>query len=162
MPFIAEDLGEIDDKVYELRDNFGLPGMKVLQFAFNESYGRSIHLPHNYGINSIVYTGTHDNNTIRGWYEKELPTKFKIWVDEYIDKKLNGSDISEEFIRLAYSSVSFIAIVPIQDLLGLGQGERFNDPAGNEDNWKWKLRSMERVHEKARYLRNLVKIYWRG
>ena len=162
MPFIAEDLGDIDDKVYELRDSFGLPGMRVLQFAFNNSEERSIHLPHNYEINSIVYTGTHDNNTTRGWYEHELPTRYKLTVDEYLNKKMNGSIISEEFIRLAYASVSSIAIVPIQDVLGLTQSERINNPSGSPDNWKWKLKSLDRFREKTRSLRKLVKLYWRS
>jgi malto-oligosyltrehalose synthase/4-alpha-glucanotransferase len=161
MPFIAEDLGEIDNKVYDLRDKFHLPGMRVLQFAFNDAMERSIHLPHNYNENSIVYTGTHDNNTTRGWYEQELPTKFRIRVDEYTNKKLNGSTISEEFIRLAYSSVAQIAIIPVQDIIGLGQSERLNNPLGSEENWKWKLRSLDRVSDKARYLRKLVKLFWR-
>ena len=161
MPFIAEDLGEIDDKVYELRDTFGLPGMKVLQFAFNDTRERSIHLPHNFNINSIVYTGTHDNNTTRGWFENELDIKTKKLAEEYINKKLNSNNIQEEFIKLAYASVSKIAIIPMQDILGLGKDERLNNPAGGKDNWKWKLTSLDPVFKKTKYLAKLAKLYWR-
>ena len=113
MPFIAEDLGDIDNKVYRLRDNFGFPGMKVLQFAFNDAREKSIHLPHNYIPNCIVYTGTHDNNTTRGWYEKELNSYFKKRMEEYINKKVSGETIQEEFIRLAYGSVAIYSYHPI-------------------------------------------------
>ncbi len=161
MPFIAEDLGDIDNKVYRLRDSFGLPGMKVLQFAFNDAHERSIHLPHNYISNCIVYTGTHDNNTTRGWYEKELNGYYKKRVEKYLNKKVSGETIQDEFIRLAYASVAFIAIIPLQDVLGSGNTERFNNPGGSKDSWKWKLESMERVREKTEYLIDLVKTYWR-
>lgn len=161
MPFIAEDLGDIDNKVYRLRDNFGLPGMKVLQFAFNNAREKSIHLPHNYISNCIVYTGTHDNNTTRGWYEKELNSYFKKRMEEYLNKKVSGETIQEEFIRLAYGSVAFIAIIPLQDILGSDHTERFNNPGGSKDSWKWKLESMERALAKSDYLIGLVKTYWR-
>jgi 4-alpha-glucanotransferase len=161
MPFIAEDLGEIDDKVYKLRDHFGLPGMKVLQFAFNDTLERSIHLPHNFNINSIVYTGTHDNNTTRGWFEEELNIKIRERAEKYINKKLTSNNIQDEFIRLAYASVSKIAIIPLQDILRLGGSERLNNPSGGSDNWKWKLTSLDPVLEKTEYLAKLAKKYWR-
>ncbi len=161
MPFIAEDLGDIDNKVYRLRDKFGIPGMKVLQFAFNNAFGKSIHLPHNYTKNCIVYSGTHDNNTTRGWFEKEIGTYYRKWVEEYLNKDVNRETIQEEFIRLAYSSVAFIAIIPLQDILGSDHTERFNTPGGSKDSWKWKLESMYRVWEKSGKLERLVKTYWR-
>jgi 4-alpha-glucanotransferase len=161
MPFIAEDLGDIDNKVYRLRDNFGLPGMKVLQFAFNDARERSIHLPHNYTTNFIVYTGTHDNNTTRGWFEKELDAFYRKKVCRYLNKDVTAETIQEEFIRLAYGSVAFIAIIPLQDILGSDHTERFNNPGGSKNSWKWKLQSMARVWDKKDYLAGLVKTYWR-
>jgi malto-oligosyltrehalose synthase/4-alpha-glucanotransferase len=161
LPFMAEDLGDIDDKVYELRDTFGLPGMKVLQFAFNDTLERSIHLPHNFNINSIVYTGTHDNNTTKGWYENELNNNLRNRAGEYLNRKLSSKNIQGEFIRLAYASVSNIAVIPIQDILGLGEEGRFNNPSGGPDNWKWKLTSLDPVLEKSGYLVKLAKMYWR-
>ncbi len=161
MPFIAEDLGDIDDKVYELRDNFGLPGMKVLQFAFNDTMERSIHLPHNFNINSVVYTGTHDNNTTRGWFENELNGDLKKRAEEYINKKLTNNNIQEEFVRLAYASVSKTAIIPLQDILRLGDSARLNNPSGSSDSWKWKLTSLDPVLNKSEELGKLVKTFWR-
>jgi 4-alpha-glucanotransferase len=161
MPFIAEDLGDIDSKVYQLRDKFGLPGMKVLQFAFNDTHEKSIHLPHNFPADCIVYTGTHDNNTTRGWFEKELDIYWKQRLEEYINKEVSGETIQEEFIRLAYASVANIAIIPMQDILGSGHSERFNNPGGSKDSWKWKLESMERPLAKIDYLARLVRTYWR-
>lgn len=161
MPFIAEDLGDIDNKVYRLRDKFGLPGMKVLQFAFNDAREKSIHLPHNYSANCIVYTGTHDNNTTRGWYEKELNAFYRKKVHEYISKDASGETIQDEFIRLAYESVAQIAIIPLQDILGSDHTERFNNPGGSRESWKWKLESMDRVLAKTDYLAKLVRTYWR-
>jgi 4-alpha-glucanotransferase len=161
MPFIAEDLGDIDNKVYNLRDKFGLPGMKVLQFAFNDAREKSIHLPHNYVSNSIVYTGTHDNNTTRGWFENELDDFYRKKVGKYINKEVTGETVQEEFIRLAYGSIGSIVIIPLQDILGADHTERFNNPGGSKDSWKWKLESMARVWEKKDYLVSFVKTYWR-
>lgn len=161
LPFIAEDLGEIDDKVYELRDRFDLPGMKVLQFAFNDTLERSIHLPHNYNTNCVVYTGTHDNNTTKGWFENDLSSNIKKQVEEYTGRKLTGKNIQEEFIRLAYSSVSRLVIIPLQDILHSGKNERLNNPSGGKSNWRWKLRSLEKFSDEASSLAKLVKLYWR-
>jgi malto-oligosyltrehalose synthase/4-alpha-glucanotransferase len=161
MPFIAEDLGDIDSSVYELRDKFNFPGMKVLQFAFNDTQEKSIHLPHNFNINSIVYTGTHDNNTTRGWFENELSTRYRKRAEDYTGRMLNGANVQNEFIRMAYASVSSIVIIPLQDVLGLGQNARFNNPGGSSDNWKWKLRTFDSVFKKSKYLSKLAKMYWR-
>lgn len=161
LPFIAEDLGDIDNKVYELRDRFAFPGMKVLQFAFNDTLERSIHLPHNFNINSVVYTGTHDNNTTKGWFQNELDNNTRELIMEYTGRKLNIDNIQEEFIRLAYSSVSCMAIIPLQDVLGHDQKGRLNNPSGAGINWRWKLKSIDQVLEKAEYLAELSKRYWR-
>lgn len=160
MPFIAEDLGDIDDEVYNLRDSFALPGMRVLQFAFGGDIAGSVHIPHNYTRNSIVYTGTHDNNTLKGWYRKEVTKEMKSQLKTYFNRKLNTQNISEEFIRLAFGSVAQIAIIPIQDLLNLDEKARFNTPSQPEGNWKWKLTAKDTIP--ADELRKLTELYGRA
>ncbi|HEX2396441.1 MAG TPA: 4-alpha-glucanotransferase, partial [Bacteroidales bacterium] len=138
LPFIAEDLGEIDQDVLNLRDSFKLPGMKVLMFAFGAEMPDSIHLPHNYPSNSIVYTGTHDNNTARGWYNQS-GSSLRARLTSYLGKHPTSSSVSWDMIRLAQTSVSKTAIIPVQDILGLDESARLNTPARSKGNWKWKL-----------------------
>jgi 4-alpha-glucanotransferase len=138
LPFIAEDLGEIDDPVYELRDEFNFPGMKVLMFAFGEGMPKNPYIPHNYSENFVAYTGTHDNNTIRGWYRLE-GCKYHQQIEQYVGKSLTEDDIHVEMGRLAYASVADIAILPIQDVLGIDELGRMNTPASSENNWQWRL-----------------------
>lgn len=159
MPFIAEDLGDIDEDVYNLRDTFALPGMRVLQFAFGDDMPRSVHIPHNHNHNSIVYTGTHDNNTIKGWYRKEVNRVMKTQLKTYFNRKLNTQKVSEEFIRLAFGSVAQIAIIPIQDWLNLDEKARFNTPSQPEGNWKWKLTAKDTIP--ADELKKLTILYGR-
>jgi 4-alpha-glucanotransferase len=136
LPFIAEDLGLITAEVCALRERFRVPGTKVLQFAFDGSPDNS-HLPENYSTNSVVYTGTHDNDTTRGWFEA-LPQGQKDNVWKYL-KRPNGesSEIAWELIRLAWSSAAALAITPLQDLLNLGTEARMNFPGRVEENWNW-------------------------
>ncbi len=140
MPFVAEDLGDIDDDVYKLRDRYGLPGMQVIQFSFGRDMATNIHTPHNYNVNSLAYTGTHDNNTLRGWYERELDKEGKRRLWEYAGKKIRSSQVHAELIRMAHSSAAATVIVPIQDYLGLGRGARMNTPSTGRGNWMWKLK----------------------
>ncbi|MBQ7529748.1 4-alpha-glucanotransferase [bacterium] len=137
LPIIAEDLGVITPDVVELRDKFNLPGMKILQFAFG---GNASHpfLPHNYTENFIAYTGTHDNNTARGWYENDAPDKDKHYVRRYFST--DGWDIAWTMMRGIFSSVAKVAIVPIQDILSLGNEARMNYPGKAENNWSWRFR----------------------
>lgn len=137
LPFIAEDLGLITPDVSSLRDEFHIPGTRVLQFAFDGSPTNS-HLPENYSTNTVVYTGTHDNNTARGWFET-LPEagQKKVW------SQLNRSggdagQIAGELLRLAWSSVAALAIAPLQDVLNLGAEARLNVPGSSEGNWRWR------------------------
>jgi 4-alpha-glucanotransferase len=159
MPFIAEDLGDINEDVYNLRDAFALPGMRVLQFAFGGDMARSVHIPHNHAQNSIVYTGTHDNNTINGWYRKEVNREMKSQIKTYFNHKLNAQKASYEFIRLALGSVARIAIIPMQDLLNLDETARFNTPSQAEGNWKWKLTASDSFP--AEELKKLTVLYGR-
>ncbi len=138
LPFIAEDLGDINDAVYKVRDTFNLPGMKVLQFTFGDDTDESVHSPHNYNENSIVYTGTHDNNTTIGWF-KTLSASDKSRVEKYIGKTITEENVHIELAKLAYASVSKIAIIPMQDLLGLDEHSRMNTPSLTKNNWGWRL-----------------------
>lgn len=142
MPLIAEDLGEITDEVYQLRDDLELPGMKVLQFAFGEDMPQSVHIPHQYQTtNCVVYTGTHDNNTTKGWFDEDTDTATKSRIESYLGTKVNPKTISQHLIKLALASTAAIAIIPIQDLLNLPASERMNIPASIDDNWTWKLQN---------------------
>lgn len=137
-PFVAEDLGEIDEPVYALRDELGLPGMNVLQFAFGDDMPESPYLPHHHIPNSVVYTGTHDNNTTIGWF-KSLNEISKKHLSAYIGKKITPANVNEHLARLAYMSVAETAILPMQDVLSLDESARMNMPASVEGNWAWRL-----------------------
>jgi len=137
LPFIAEDLGLITPDVYVLRDQFHIPGTRVLQFAF-DGHSDNPHLPRNYVHNTVVYTGTHDNPTTRGWYE-ELPDDQRQIMWNYLKQPVGESDeVAWELIRLAWSSGAAIAIAPLQDVLNLGREARMNVPGSTEDNWRWR------------------------
>lgn len=136
LPFIAEDLGMITPQVNALRDRLGIPGMKVLQFGFGDS-GAHIYLPHNFLPNCVVYTGTHDNDTTAGWW-KSLPDKDeKRYAEAYIGEAKDG--VHWAFIRVAFASVARLAIVPLQDVLGLGSDSRMNTPSLYDGNWGWRF-----------------------
>lgn len=161
MPFIAEDLGDIDDKVYKLRDDFSLPGMVVLQFAFGDNTPRSIYIPHNHKYNSVVYTGTHDNNTIKGWYMNELSPANREEAEEYLGHFIQDWSAHEEFIKMAYGSVSKIVIIPIQDILGLDERARLNIPSTVGNNWDWKMKKSDLRKFPAEKMRRLAILYGR-
>ncbi len=158
LPFIAEDLGEINDPVYELRDEFNFPGMKVLMFAFGNEMPKSPYIPHNYSENFVAYTGTHDNNTIRGWYRQE-GCRHHRQIEEYIGKKLTEDDIHIEMGRLIYASVANIAILPMQDVLGIDEIGRINTPASSENNWQWRLLPRQITPEAEERLKEWSTIY---
>ena len=137
LPIIAEDLGIITESVRELRDALGFPGMKILQFAFSDEDKKmeNTYLPHNLTHNAVIYSGTHDNDTTIGWYNTIDALDSDI-VRRYVN--IGGEDISWDFIRLAYSSVCDIAIVPIQDVMKLGSEGRMNTPGVAAGNWQWR------------------------
>jgi 4-alpha-glucanotransferase len=159
MPFIAEDLGEITPDVLQLRDQFGLPGMKILQFAFDESMPRSAYIPHNYEQNSVAYTGTHDNNTTRGWYRDELNEETRFRIMQYTGRHLSEDDVPHVLCRLAFGSVANTAIIPLQDLLGLDGIARMNIPGAGENNWAWRLLPGQITPEAEDALRSWTEIY---
>jgi len=161
MPFIAEDLGEISTEVEQLRDEFKLPGMKVLQFAFGSDLSASSHIPHNFtSQNCIVYSGTHDNNTLVGWYEKDVDQQTKERITRYFDCQIDEKEIHKEFIRLAFSSTAKIAIVPIQDVLGLNEEARMNIPGNANGNWLWRL-DLEKLKAIKHWLADITSTYGR-
>ncbi len=161
LPFVAEDLGDVDDDVFTLRDEFELPGMKVLQFAFGSDMARSMYIPHRYTDNFIVYTGTHDNNTTRGWYTKDLMNDDRRRIDSYLAKKTSGSKVTDEMIRLAYSAVAKIAIIPLQDILNLTDSARMNKPSSSTNNWSWRLSPDQLTRSVEEKLLAWAKVYGR-
>jgi 4-alpha-glucanotransferase len=139
LPFIAEDLGFITPDVQALRDQFRLPGMRVLQFAF-DGHADNPYLPHNFLHNTVAYTGTHDNATTRQWYD-ELPDYQRQNFWSYLNRAPETSaDAAPELMRLAWSSPAALAIAPLQDLLNLGGEARMNVPGRADGNWRWRVR----------------------
>jgi len=155
LPLVAEDLGVITPEVNALRDDFGLPGMKILQFGF-DSDADNPYLPHNHCPNSVVYTGTHDNNTTLGWWQEDCPEWVQERVLEYLGRP--GEPMPWPLIRAALASVARTAVVPMQDLLELGAAYRMNEPATVEGNWGWRFDWQdipEDMASRARYLNGL-------
>ncbi|WP_179413521.1 malto-oligosyltrehalose synthase [Mucilaginibacter sp. E4BP6] len=160
LPFVAEDLGDIDDAVYNLRDEFDLPGMRVLQFAFGgEAYLLSPHLPQNYTVNTVAYTGTHDNNTTKGWYRKDANQKALKQVKNYTGRTAKERNINNIFIRTVLASIAKIAIIPMQDILDLDESSRMNVPANTTDNWSWRYQSFAMKNKTIKHIAELAKIY---
>lgn len=157
LPIIAEDLGVITPDVEALRDRFGFPGMKILQFAFGSGPDNP-YLPHNHGRDAVVYTGTHDNDTTAGWFAK-LPAKEKASVNAYLN--IDGSDISWDLVRAALASVADTAIIPLQDLLALDSSGRMNIPGVAMGNWAWRFKSDVLSEKCAARLRALTRMYGR-
>jgi 4-alpha-glucanotransferase len=152
LPLVAEDLGEITPDVDELRRGTGLPSMRVLQFGFDSA--DSDHAPHRLSEDTVLYTGTHDNDTVVGWY-RSLSPELRRQVREYTGARSQG--IHRHLIRVAYTTVSRWAIVPMQDVLGLGSSARMNRPGVAEGNWRWKLAALPGSDEAAR-LRHLTEL----
>ncbi len=136
LPLIAEDLGHITDEVVALRDAVGLPGMKVLQFAFDGNPDNP-YLPYNVVADSVIYTGTHDNDTTVGWFTN-APEPDKERVCAYLGCR--GAEFWAPFLRMAYAAPSRLAMVPLQDILALGSEHRLNTPGTSQGNWRWRFR----------------------
>ncbi len=158
LPVIAEDLGFLTPSVIKLVKRTGYPGMKVLQFAF-DSKEESDYLPHNYTANSVVYTGTHDNDTTVGWY-RTMKRSDRSFAKRYLNIK-GSKDVEWEFIRAALASVSDTAIIPMQDYLGLGGEARINMPSTLGENWKWRMVKGQAVPELAERIFRFCKLYGR-
>lgn len=157
---IAEDLGFLTPSVLKLVKKTGYPGMKVLQFAF-DSREESDYLPHNYPHNCVVYTGTHDNDTVLGWYGT-LSRQDRKFCNEYLNLSRGRKDqLQWAFIRATLSSVADLAVIPMQDYLGLGSEARINTPSTLGDNWKWRMKPGAFTEELAEKMRSYVKLYGR-
>lgn len=157
---IAEDLGDLTDRVRELRRDTGLPGMSILQFAFGGE-ADNYYLPHNTQSNTVLYPGTHDNDTSLGWF-RSMDEKTQDHVRRYFD--VNGENIGWDLIRASYKSVAKLAIIPFQDILSLGSEARFNTPGKAEDNWQWRyspeqLRALQ--DGTTQYLKSLAELCYR-
>ncbi|MBW8782555.1 MAG: 4-alpha-glucanotransferase [Verrucomicrobia bacterium] len=158
---IAEDLGDLFPSVLELRDATGLPGMTILQFGFGGE-SDNLYLPHNLTANSVIYPGTHDNDTTLGWYAA-ADEKTRDHVRSYF--RISGQEISWDFIRIAYASVSNLAVIPLQDFLSLDSRGRFNTPGQPAGNWQWRYSAEQLDHllrDSAAYLHKLGGLYSRG
>lgn len=157
LPIIAEDLGVITPDVVALREKFGFPGMKVLQFAFN-NWQDNEYLPHNYNRNCVVYTGTHDNDTTVGWF-RTLPEEDKKYVLKYVGN--SEKEINWALIKLAMSSSAVFSIFPMQDVLGLGSEARMNRPGIAYGNWSWRMLKRQITPKIINKLYDLSKLYSR-
>jgi len=160
MPFIAEDLGELDEPVYQLIKGFDFPIMKVLQFAFGEDMGTNPYILHNHVKNSVAFTGTHDNNTTVGWYQAAGRAERKR-ISEYIGTGVSVKNIHQILHRHVLMSVSQLAVVPIQDLLGLDESAIMNRPGTSKGNWSWQLTKDQIPMDKAEEYKNLNITYGR-
>ena len=168
LPIIAEDLGVITPDVEKLRDDFGLPGMRILQFAFSSDTANQ-DLPHNYQRNVVVYTGTHDNDTTVGWFNSVAGQgstrsaaqikKEREFCMKYL--KTDGKEIHWDLIRAVLASVAYTAIIPLQDLLGVGTEARMNLPNSTSGNWSWRFRAEALTSQHAIRLRELTDTYGR-
>jgi 4-alpha-glucanotransferase len=168
IPFIAEDLGHITPEVHALRDRWGFPGMRVLQFAFGNESATDYFKPYNFIPNCVVYTGTHDNDTTLGWFRMVEPGGTQTAEQMRAEREFalryvqgQGSEIHWDFIRLAMSAVAEDAIFPMQDALGLGSEARMNKPASTEKNWQWRLLRDQLRPELSARLRMLNRTYGR-
>lgn len=158
LPLIAEDLGRITPAVEELRDSFDLPGMKILQFAFASGPDDGF-LPHNYPVNCVAYTGTHDNDTTLGWY-LTAPAGEQDLCRRYLET--DGREIAWQMVRAVWSSVARIAVAPLQDLLGLGTEARMNYPGRLGGNWAWRMSAHALDDSLRERLSELNYLYGRG
>lgn len=158
LPIIAEDLGVITPDVVELRERFGFPGMKVLQFAFS-NWQDNEYLPHNYDRNCVVYTGTHDNDTTVGWFNS-ISNEDKKYVMKYANIN-NEKEVNWGLIKLAISSSAVFSVIPMQDILGLGNEARMNRPGVAYGNWSWRVRKNQITNKISNRLYEISKLYSR-
>lgn len=162
LPIIAEDLGVITPDVREIMNHFELPGMKLLLFAFGEDLPTNPYIPHNLVRNCVAYTGTHDNNTVKGWFENELPPDDKKRLRRYLGRDVPLEELHWELIRLVMMSVADTVIFPMQDILGLDEKARMNRPATVRGNWQWRLSPDLLTSSLAEKLREMAEIYGRA
>ena len=139
LPFIAEDLGYITDDVRQLKKRYALPGMALLVFAFDGDPHNAF-LPENHESNLVAYTGTHDTNTVRGWFEEEATPEQRELLQRYFGRPVSADSVSQEMIQVVLDSRARTVVLPLQDVLGLGSAARMNVPAAPNGNWQWRVR----------------------
>ncbi|MCK9580203.1 MAG: 4-alpha-glucanotransferase [Methanoregula sp.] len=161
-PVIAEDLGTFTPDVHEIMEEFGLPGMRVLEFAFTEETAANPHAPHNLLRELILYTGTHDNAPVRAWFEQYATANDRRRVHQYLGWECTADEVPEFFIRLAMMSVAKTTILPLQDILGLGNEARMNTPGTQEGNWEWRAVQHHLNDTIACHLREMTRVYGRS
>jgi 4-alpha-glucanotransferase len=166
LPILAEDLGLITDEVKSLRDDFDLPGMKVLQFAFDANEAgkdgfTNPFLPHMYGEHSLVYTGTHDNDTMQGWIDHASEAELSI-IRDYLGGRVPDEELVKELVRLSLMSVAVFAVFPLQDIYRLGSAARMNTPSTLGSNWTWRMDAALLERSQAAWLKKYAKLYARN
>jgi 4-alpha-glucanotransferase len=160
LPLVAEDLGLITEDVHELRREFSLPGMKILQFAFDGNPA-NIYLPHHHEFNAVVYTGTHDNDTTLSWFQ-QLPVTTREYVYRYLNVTVSDTTLATMpwlLIQAALASVCCLAVLPMQDILSLGEGHRMNTPGTTLGNWRWRFSWSQIEPTVTQRLRGLMHLY---
>ena len=164
LPIIAEDLGVITPDVVALRDHFGFPGMRVLQFAFDafEAGLDNPHLPHNHLRNAVVYTGTHDNDTTAGWYAAASPQDQEYARAYVYSAGIDPASVAWDLVRVAQASVAHTAMVPLQDLLGLESAARMNLPGQLGGNWQWRFQAEALMDDLAARVARVARLYGRA
>ncbi len=161
-PIIAEDLGIITPQVTALMDQFSIPGMKVLQFAFGGETATHPYIPENYTERCVVYTGTHDNNTSRGWFEHDASGEEKENFRRYLNDEVQPETVAGQLIELAEGSRAVLAVIPLQDVMGLGAEARMNTPGTAHGNWRWRCRRAQVGEERLEWLADLTRAARRG
>ncbi len=155
---VAENLGIITEDVNTFLEKEGIPGMQVMQFGFQSMDTANDYLPHNFEKNCVAYTGTHDNNTSRGWYRQEINEKQRKWLSSYVGKEIDEFNVSQELIRLLIESPAGLVVFPIQDLLGQDETQRMNTPGTTVNNWMYRLEWKDLTEEKLEWLKELNKL----
>ncbi len=152
---IAEDLGDMREEVYQLRDHYGFPGMKIIQFTFDPQENNNTFPDRK---NMIVYTGTHDNETIRGWYENQPEEVQKLTKEKLEQMGYSNGSIVQRFLSYTFDNIADTAMIPVQDILELGDEGRFNTPGTiGSPNWEWRLKDFQKLEEKQKFLQKLIK-----
>lgn len=162
MPFLAEDLGSVTAEANLTMARYGLPGMRVLHFAFSQPANNdNAYLPHNYPPNTVAYTGTHDNNTTRGWWRQDLDANAKAHLADYLGREPSEETVAHALIRLLYQSNANLVIVPYQDLLQLDETGRLNRPGTTQGNWAWRMDTADLAGLHWQQLADWVTLYRR-
>ena len=161
IPIIAEDLGTITPEVREIMSRFEIPGMKLLLFAFGDNTATNPYVPHNHVENCVVYTGTHDNNTARGWFEHDATERDKENLREYFGKEFDADTVAEQLVRTAMMSVASTSVIPMQDFLELGAEARMNTPSVAFGNWEWRVSAKQLTPDLSRKIADWTAVYGR-